>query len=501
MAGKRDYYEVLGIDKSADKETINAFRTELDKYGLAEYVILQSVYPEVLKTAESFYPDMPKLLVVKNTEALNLALSADYIDIVGARIQYMTQDNCDAAHNAGKKFVGWPINTESEIVNAIRMGADAYFTDDTALALKLEKKYRKDRVGERETIIFASDYQEESGFERPEETFKAVLSSAITGGEKPDAAVLCGDYTNDSRLHDYQLSGESAIEEIRSVLHEEAPYLKDDNMVFIQGNHDRLTDSITASGLHEYKSYLLYVLNTENDFPWKQGRIKGSYEKVKTAAGEMEKCFNELIEKGETRPVFIIGHVPLHFTARTSSRHTTGDNLYSSLIFDVANKGADSLDIVYLYGHNHSKGWDCYMGGSSVFKAKGDSLLIPVHEEGATSSDRFEEKTLKFTYMNAGYVGYYMNCAPGEDIKAHKSADETLTCSAIDIYKDRIEIRRYDETGPHILGAAGAGNPYKGGIDEGLIDSKYYSKEIKGPAIIERKRAVDYSGMEEKEAA
>ena len=136
---------------------------------------------------------------------------------------------------------------------------------------------------------------------------------------------------------------------------------------------------------------------------------------------DMKACFDSLIEEGETRPVIIAGHVPLHFTARTSSRHTTGDNLYSSLVFDVVNEAAKELDIIYLFGHDHSKGWDCYIGGSSVYKAKGDTILIPEFSEEKPNTDAYTEEKLRFTYLNAGYVGYYMNCGPEEHAAGEKA--------------------------------------------------------------------------------
>lgn len=488
--------------KSSDDATLDAFKTEIDKRGLSDRVILQSEVPELLEKTENYYPDMQKMLIIKNSDAFNLALSEDYIDIVGARIQFMTQANCDTAHNAGKKFVGWPIDSESEIINAISIGADAYFTDDTKLALELERKYRNIQTEEKDTIFFVSDYQPEDGFDSPKQTLKALMNTVISEGKHIDAAVVCGDYTNKASLHDYQLSPEKPIAEIKGVIKSAAPELNNDSMLFVQGNHDSLTESIAESGLHEYSNYLVYVLNTENDFPWKQGKVSESYDKVKTASEEMRSCFDGLIERGETRPVFIAGHVPLHFTARTSSRHSTGDNLYSSLIFDVVNDAAESLDIIYMYGHNHSKGWDCYMGGAAVYKAIGDSMLLPVFSEGASNTDDFEERRLNFTYMNAGYGGYYINCGPEENKEDYKAADETLTCTVCEIYDDRIEIRRYDEAGEHVLGANGEGNPFKGGIDADLIDSKYYSKRTDGPAVIERKKdAGAVYESREKEAA
>ena len=107
--------------------------------------------------------------------------------------------------------------------------------------------------------------------------------------------------------------------------------------------------------------------------------------------------------------------------------------------------------------------------------------------------------------MNAGYTGYYINCDPAQDRTEFKAADEALTCTVCDIYNDRIEIRRYDEKGMHLLGADGEANPYKGGIDSDLIDDKYYSKKTDSPAVIKRMNAeaagTDANTEEEKEAA
>jgi hypothetical protein len=263
-------------------------------------------------------------------------------------------------------------------------------------------------------------------------------------------------------------------------------------MIFVQGNHDALTESITPTGLHEYNDYLVYVLNTENDFPWKQGKVAGSLKKVKAAAADLGECLDKLTESGETRPLIIAGHVPLHFTARTSSRHSTGDNLYSSLIFNEVNEAGKDLDIIYLFGHNHSKGWDCYMGGGCVYKAAGDTLLIPKFEETDVNTDTYTEETLNFTYLNAGYTGYYMNCGPDELDNGtwhdYDAADTALTGTTLEIYTDKIVVTRWDSEGVHNISGKGEGNPYKGGIDAGLIPESEYNSETGSPQEIARKQ-------------
>ena len=364
--------------------------------------------------------------------------------------------------------------------------------DGSATTASVESLEANEIIAEKsetaETIVFASDYQEMVGWDKPSTTLSGILKQIDNANKSPTNVIFCGDYTNDRNLHDYQLSPDDSIKEIREIVARDCAAVPQEDMIFVQGNHDQLTESISATGLHEYDNYLIYVLNTEEDFPWSQGKTAGSYDKVSAAATDMKECFDKLIAEGETRPVFIAGHVPLHYSARTSSRHSTGDNLYSSLIFDVVNEAAGSLDIIYMHGHNHNKGWDCYMGGAAAYKAVGDEIIIPVFHDGDKTTDDFEEKTLNFTYLNAGYTGYYMNCAASDyDGESYKAADETLTATVCEVYKDRIEITRYDTEGRHVLGAAGEANPYKGGIDEGLIGPEHYGIETESPVTIERK--------------
>ena len=58
----------------------------------------------------------------------------------------------------------------------------------------------------------------------------------------------------------------------------------------------------------------------------------------------------------------------------------------------------------------------------------GEKILIPHKDEEAV----YKEHSLNFTYMNAGYVGYYKgNCEGG------------LTSSVFEIYEDRVVVARY----------------------------------------------------------
>lgn len=583
--------------KTADAATVDAFCRIVREYGLEDCVIAQCFFASALEAIESRMPDMPKMLVCMYKSSFDIGLGLPYIDMICANVDFMDRGNCDAAHEAGKKFGAWTLNYEQQIRDAIDIGADFYFTNDTPLALSLEKSVRcsdlqerldeylgrmaalRDEVREElrlilenspqngsknsdggnqgggqpdanadgtgsagssasdaadsnakpvQTLFFASDYQAEPEWDEPREILSDILDAALDDGKTPDKFIYCGDYTNDSKLHDYQLSPDDNIEEIRKTIRSEVAghaagnddsgkstgnndagkgndgndssgkakvtaKVTDEDFLFVQGNHDALTDRISETGLYDLGGCLVYVLNTQHDFPWKQGKTKGARAAVQAASGKLEEALDGLIKNGETRPVFIAGHVPLHYTARTSSLHTTGDNLYSGIIFDVVNEAAGSLDIVYLFGHNHSKGWDCCMGGACVYKGVDETLLIPV-DTGGITSDRFTEKKLRFTYLNAGYTGYYMNCSLDELLSGtsdrYHAADETLTGTICEIYKNRIVLTRYARDGIHRLGADGEANPYC--PDGGLIDPSYYSRSTESPQTV----ALETAGRE-----
>ena len=323
------------------------------------------------------------------------------------------------------------------------------------------------------TLFFASDYQKgEQG--EPKDNLTGIINAVKADKSALDGAIFCGDYSNVSGMSSYQITPENAISEIKEVMSGVYPDLSEENMLFIQGNHDAMTISIAAPGLHEFDDYLVYVNNAEIDFPWQQGKTSNSLYKVTHTAEVMKQCFSKLREEGETRPIIVAQHVPLHFTARTAASHGTGDNLYSSLVFDVVNEAAADLNIIYVTGHNHSNGWDNYMGGSNYFKKPGDTILIPEFDKNKITTDTYKTETLNFTYLNAGYVGY-----------SKAGADNTLTGTVCEIFDNKFVFTKYAADGVHSLCAAGTANSDPD--DSGLISSEHYSKALESPQKVERK--------------
>lgn len=308
-------------------------------------------------------------------------------------------------------------------------------------------------------IITCTDYQGVSGNEESEGIVSSILSSMKKDNiTSADAFFCCGDY-------DYDLTNIQVVEGINSLKSVVNSYVSEDNMIFVQGNHDILTpgtNGLAKSGNNDPidGKYGAFVIN-EDDYMWTWG---GNYseETVKSTALNLENYLNEKIEENYDKPIFILAHLPLHYNMRgiKDANGDNGDGKHSKYIFDVLNGAGDrGLNIVYMFGHNHSDGYDDYLGGSNIYLKSGDNILIADH-----STTEFSEHKLNFTYMNAGYVGYYKT--------TNENADKTLSMTVFDIYEDYIDINRYSSDGKYALKA-------KGSLNSGVGESedKYIANE------------------------
>ncbi|MCD8384295.1 MAG: Ig-like domain-containing protein [Clostridiales bacterium] len=452
--------------------------------GMEEQCIVISFQYSYLQALRSYTQDIPVQLVVNAASRTNIAQAAT-LENSGIDFKTGSETLIAYAHSLHCTTNVWTVDTASAQESWRAAGIDfitANSADWSAGASPDDgdetDSNAEESDGEPITLFFASDYQAEDGWPAPSETLTGLLEVIYGDGYAPDNVILCGDYTNLEKKYNYETSPDDSIAEIKSIFGAFDPDLDMDDMIFVQGNHDAMSSALTETGLYEFDDYLVYVIDTQNAYPWKQGSL-GLSAIVQNTAENLAACLDDLIEAGETRPLIIAGHVPLHFSARTSSLHTTGDNLYASYIFDVVNEAGQSLDIIYLFGHNHSKGWDSYLGGSCVYQGVGDTVLIPTWEEGDVDTETYSEETLSFTYLNAGYLGY---CSDS-------GADDTLTCTVCQIYSDKIVLTRYSTDGIWHMGADGAANPYRD--DTGLISSSLYSEETESPQVIIRKNAAE----------
>lgn len=243
-----------------------------------------------------------------------------------------------------------------------------------------------------------------------------------------DGFLFCGDYDYDlTQSVSNTSSGLDSLKQAVSGVITSTP----DNSVFVQGNHDSgiATAGMSPSGNNDPSTgkYGVFVIN-EDDYPW-QGSSGTAEETVKQTAQNLRDYLNSKIAVNYTAPIFVVSHLPLHYSMRSKR---DGDNKYANYIFDVLNEaGAHGLNIIYMFGHNHSHGWDDYLGGAQVFLTKGDILNV-----AQKSQTVYNEETLNFTYMNAGYTGYYQNTnnnAPSTD----------LTMTSFEIGDDDVIINRY----------------------------------------------------------
>lgn len=295
------------------------------------------------------------------------------------------------------------------------------------------------------TVITASDFQDSKSGNAYEEAFGTMLEKAKADGIiAPDGFILGGDYEG-SYAEDHDTP--TAYRRVESVITNAFPYYNKNNIVNIQGNHDVNDPSvIDQTGPYEYEDYIVYVINN-SDYPAGTGGTAAK-NKTQDTSEKLATYFNILKAAGETRPIFIATHIPLHHNSRNPKANnkdangtvvSTGWNetLYSRILFDTINENAKTFDIIFLFGHNHSGDYDDYIGGSVNYIGKGQKIRIPDYNV-TPSETSYTEETLNFTYMNYGYVGYTNN-----------EVNKTLTMNTFEICPDKIVATRYSTAGKY----------------------------------------------------
>ncbi|MBQ7638848.1 MAG: metallophosphoesterase [Clostridia bacterium] len=292
------------------------------------------------------------------------------------------------------------------------------------------------------SVLTGSDFQDQ-GTEAYDRFNRLLTRMKNDGLETPDSMLVGGDYTK--ILFDYAVPGISLI---RKNLVEVYPDADPDSVVCIQGNHDNISSGFAKTGFYDMGVYCLYVIN-EDDFPWLQGIRPGVDLIIKNVAKDMEKSFNAMIENGDMRPVIVMTHLPLHHT----SRFLYSDNKYASYIFSALNKAAETLDVIFLFGHQHSDDYDDYIGGSVNFMAPGETILVPKPDK--IGENAYTEETLNFTYANCGYVGYSNN-------NVTETSTNVLTLGVVRFSETGIRFVKYTEEGVYCVENVTRKNPGAG---------------------------------------
>ncbi len=237
--------------------------------------------------------------------------------------------------------------------------------------------------------------------------------------------------------------------------------------IYVQGNHDSdslVGSTLTASGANDAENYGVFVIN-EKDYMW----YNNDEATIKKTAENLEAYLNAKRNADYTKPIFVMSHLPLHYCMRTQVGG--GDGKHANYIFDVLNEaGAAGLNIIFMFGHNHSHGWDDPYGGAAIFLKKGDSINI-----AQNSTTNYNVETLNFTYLNAGYVSYYRNVNSG--------AETDLSMTVFAITDSNVTVERYTKDGLHDLKSAGVANTHAstGSSVDGSCSSNHGGNETYSP--------------------
>ena len=305
-------------------------------------------------------------------------------------------------------------------------------------------------AAEKETVIIAgSDYQTNDGTAHIE----LIMAAMEKDGINPDKLFFGGDYSL-SHSHETSTSGVAELKNYFSA------YMDEKDMTFAQGNHDpETTGGLTGWGNLDpaYGDYGLYVVEDPNlTQEW------GNYDAASVAA--LQLYLDNKLEIGYSKPIFIMNHFPLHWSYRTQ-KDGVGTNAYR--YFNVINEAAaQGLNIIYLFGHNHSNGYDDSMGGPCIFLKKGDTIEIAQGDKKTAKAE-----TLNFTYMNSGYTGYYTSPVEG--------AESTLTMSVFRIRGNEVIISRYSKDGVYNLKSAGTENNTFGYTVNPTVNTTVYAGTYK----------------------
>jgi len=286
-----------------------------------------------------------------------------------------------------------------------------------------------------ETVLIAGSDFQASTWDKNISNVNAILGGiqSTDGYELFDGMLFPGDFTP-SHGHDASTEGIGVLDEFSNgfVI---------GNKVYAEGNHDAPTvEKLNPYGNNDPVggTYGVFVIHEED-----YGQFGGT--SANDPAADLKAYFDEKIASGwdTKKPIFVMTHVPLHFNWRTVSDYGAGKNAQG--IVEALNYGGENgFNVIFLFGHNHSSDYDAYVGGSAIYLAKGDTMLIAKPE----NYKEYQEVELKFTYMNAGYVGYFADTGCG--------VDTTLTMTTFKIQADgSVIITRYDANGYHNLKAEG----------------------------------------------
>ena len=139
-----------------------------------------------------------------------------------------------------------------------------------------------------------------------------------------------------------------------------------------------------------------------------------------TAAPAFTTWYNGLTAAEKTLPIFIMSHRPMH--------DRRDDNAGAATWYNAISAAAESSDIVFFWGHNHT-------GDNSV-----DQAAYYVAKDGTETMTIYNGSSVvpNFTYMNAGYI----------DANGQNPARKPVA-TTVQIYADKLVFQDYTTSGTY----------------------------------------------------
>ena len=337
----------------------------------------------------------------------------------------------------------WFLSLTAESLELIEYNAAFSDTDNYNMRRAAARAYADpDSVADlTETVLLSGSDFQPSTWDKGITTLQGLTGSVTTnsGYNSFDGLLFSGDYTQ-ALGSDFDSSNEGL-----HVFDDEISKIVNFNQVYGQGNHDAAgIDLLSPYGPNDPQGAPYGVFNIPEDHYNAYGNG------AQTSAADLKVYFDEKVASGTwgNKPIFVISHLPLHYNYRTMKDKGASTAQY---LVDALNYGADQgLNIIFLFGHNHSGGYDDYLGGAAIYVPKGESILVA---DLANYKNAPIETELRFTYLNSGYVAYYNDMGQG--------ADTSLTMTTFRIQENGdVIITRYDKNGVHNLKSAGQLSTY-----------------------------------------
>lgn len=184
---------------------------------------------------------------------------------------------------------------------------------------------------------------------------------------------------------------------------------------YVWSDHDRETDVENFTGLmYSGENYYIYSISMSDM------SSSTRYGQPTTFTEDKLTAFTKTVEGlDHSKPLFIASHMPLH--------DRRDDNQWADEWYGVISAAAEKMDIVFLWGHNHTQEKTPDVDGYYVAKNGNEKMTI----------DGVGSIVPNFTYLNAGYLspastGYTYNTTRQGVVVAAAITEESIILTAYD---------------------------------------------------------------------